>query len=113
EGGKQSPPLSRFSGSIASWTADGRSLLVGRLSSTVPAGDRFEKFTVWGAQQERASATLPNLVGARPFRRTGRSFVGVSRERLDTTRLELYRCGTWSDEEWNLVGDPDAESRLG
>ena len=113
DGGKESTPLSRFSGPIASWTADGRSLLVGRLSSTVPAGDRFEKFTVWGAQQERATATLPNLVGARRFSPDGRYFIGVSRERLDTTRLELYRCGTWSDEEWNLRGDPDAESRLG
>jgi len=113
DGGKESAPLSRFSGPIASWTADGRSLLVGRLSSTVPAGDRFEKFTVWGAQQERTIATLPNLVGVRRFSPDGRYFIGVSRERLDTTRLELYRCGTWSDEEWNLRGDPDAESRLG
>jgi murein DD-endopeptidase MepM/ murein hydrolase activator NlpD len=113
DGGKESAPLSRFSGPIASWTADGRSLLVGRLSSTVPAGDRFEKFAVWGAPQERATATLPNLVGARVFSPDGRYFTGVSRERLDTTRLELYRCGTWSDEEWNLRGDPDAESRLG
>jgi murein DD-endopeptidase MepM/ murein hydrolase activator NlpD len=113
DGGKESTPLSRFSGPIASWTADGRSLLIGRLSSTVPAGDRFEKFTVWGAQQERATATLPNLVGARVFSPDGRYFMGVSRERLDTTRLELYRCGTWSDDEWNLRGDPDAESRLG
>jgi murein DD-endopeptidase MepM/ murein hydrolase activator NlpD len=113
DGGKESTALSRFSGPIASWTADGRSLLVGRLSSTVPAGDRFEKFIVWGAQQERATATLPNLVGARVFSPNGRYFTGVSRERLDTTRLELYRCGTWSDEEWNLRGDADAESRLG
>ncbi len=113
DGGKESTPLGRFSGPIASWTADGRSLLVGRLSSTVPAGDRFEKFTVWGAPQERSAATLPNLVGARVFSPDGRYFTGVSRERLDTTRLELYRCGTWSDEEWNLQGDPDSESRLG
>jgi len=68
---------------------------------------------VWGAQQERATATLPNLVGPRRFSPDGRYFIGVSRERLDTTRLELYRCGTWSDQEWNLRGDPDAESRLG
>jgi hypothetical protein len=113
DGGTESTPLSRFSGPIASWTADGRSLLVGRLSSTVPAGDRFEKFAVWGAPQERATATLPNLVGARVFSPDGRYFTGVSRERLDTTRLELYRCGTWSVDEWNLRGDPDAESRLG
>lgn len=112
DGAKESTPLSRFSGPIASWTADGRSLLVGRLSSTVPAGDRFEKFTVWGAPQERPAATLPNLVGARVFSPNGRYFTGVSRERLDTTRLELYRCGTWSDDEWNLRGDPDAEARL-
>ena len=42
----------------------------------------------------------------------GRYFTGVSRERLDSTRLELYRCGTWSDEEWNVQGDPDAQARL-
>ncbi len=113
DGGTESTLLSRFSGPIASWTADGRSLLVGRISSTVPAGDRFEKFTVWGAPQDRPAATLPNLVGARVFSPDGRYFTGVSRERLDTTRLELYRCGTWSDDEWNLQGDPDAESRLG
>lgn len=113
DGATQSAPLSRFSGPIASWTADGRSLLVGRLSSTIPAGDRFEKFAVWGARQARPTATLPNLIGARVFSPNGRYFTGLSRERPDTTRLELYRCGTWSDDEWNLQGDPDAESRLG
>jgi len=113
DGATQSTPLSRFSGPIASWTADGRSLLVGRISSTVPAGDRLEKFAVWGAPQPQATATLPNLVGARVFSPNGRYFTGVSRERLDTTRLELYRCGTWSEDEWNVNGDPDAEARLG
>ncbi len=113
DGATESTPLSRFSGPIATWTADGRSLLVGRMSSTVPAGDRFETFTVWGAPQYQPTATLPNLVGARVFSPNGRYFTGVSRERLDTTRLELYRCGTWSDDEWNLLGDPDAEARLG
>jgi murein DD-endopeptidase MepM/ murein hydrolase activator NlpD len=113
DGAVQSTPLGRFSGGIASWTPDGRALLVGRISSTVPAGDRFEKFAVWGAPQARDSATLPNLVGARIFSPNGRYFTGVSRERLDTTRFELYRCGTWSDEQWNLRGDPDAEARLG
>ncbi len=108
----QSTPLGRFGGPIASWTADGRSLLVGRISSTVPAGDRFERFTVWGAPQAEATATLPNLIGARVFSPNGRYFLGLSRARVDTTRLELYRCGTWSDEEWNLLGDPGAESRL-
>jgi murein DD-endopeptidase MepM/ murein hydrolase activator NlpD len=109
--GVQSTPLSRFSGSIATWTADGRSVLVGRVSSTLPAGDRFEKFTVWGAPQAQPTATLPNLVGARVFSPDGRYFTGLSRERLDTTRLELYRCGTWSEEEWNLIGDPEADAR--
>lgn len=113
DGTRQAAPLSRFSGPIASWTADGRSLLVGRVASTMPAGDRFETFTVWGAPQTRATATLPNLIGARVFSPNGRYFTGLSRERLDTTRLELYGCGTWSDDEWNLRGDPDAESRLG
>jgi hypothetical protein len=113
DGTRESAPLSRFSGPVASWTPDGRSLLVGKISSTVPAGDRFEKFTVWGAPQARPIATLPNLVGERAFSPNGRYFTGLSRERLDTTRLELYRCGTWSDEEWNLIGDPDAGSRLG
>jgi murein DD-endopeptidase MepM/ murein hydrolase activator NlpD len=113
DGAIQSTPLSRFSGPIASWTADGRSLLVGRISSTVPAGDRFEKLTVWGGAQSQPTATLPNLIGVRVFSPDGRYFTGLSRVRLDTTRLELYRCGTWSDEEWNLRGDPDAEARLG
>ncbi len=113
EGAMASAPLGRFSGPIASWTADGRSLLVGRISSTLPAGDAFEEFTVWGAPQYRDTATLPNLIGARVFSPNGRYFTGLSRERLDTTRLEIYRCGTWSEDEWNLLGDPDAESRLG
>jgi murein DD-endopeptidase MepM/ murein hydrolase activator NlpD len=112
DGARESTPLSRFSGAIASWTADGRSLLVGRVSSTLPSGDRFEKFTVWGASQGVATATLPNLIGARVFSPNGRYFTGLSRERLDTTRLELYRCGPWSDDEWNVQGDPDAENRL-
>ena len=113
DGGVESIPLSRFTGVFASWTADGRSLLVGRISSTMPAGDRFEKFAVWGAPQHTATATLPNLIGSRVFSPNGRYFTGLSRERLDTTRLELYRCGTWSDDEWNVQGDPDAEARLG
>jgi murein DD-endopeptidase MepM/ murein hydrolase activator NlpD len=113
DGARESTPLSRFSGAIASWTSDGRSVLVGRLSSTLPAGDRFEKFAVWGAPQGVEQATLPNLIGARVFSPNGRYFTGLSRERLDTTRFELYRCGTWSDEEWNVQGDPDAQARLG
>jgi murein DD-endopeptidase MepM/ murein hydrolase activator NlpD len=113
DGGTQSTPLNRFSGAIASWTADGRSLLVGRISSTIPAGDRFEKFAVWGGEQAKSVAVLPNLIGARTFSPDGRYFAGLSRERLDTTRLELYRCGTWSDDEWNLRGDPEAAARLG
>ena len=113
DGGTQSTPLNRFSGAIASWTADGRSLLIGRISSTIPAGDRFEKFAVWGGAQAKSVAMLPNLIGARTFSPDGRYFTGLSRERLDTTRLELYRCGTWSDEEWNIRGDPEAPARLG
>ena len=110
DGAKESRSLP--AGSITSWTADGRSVLVGRLSSTMPAGDRFDKFAVWGAPQGVDVATLPNLIGARAFSPDGRYFTGVSRERLDTTRLELYRCGTWSDEEWNVQSDPDAQARL-
>jgi murein DD-endopeptidase MepM/ murein hydrolase activator NlpD len=113
DGSTQSTPLNRFSGAIASWTADGRSLLVGRISSTIPAGDRFEKFAVWGGAQAKNVALLPNLIGARTFSPDGRYFTGLSRERLDTTRLELYRCGTWSEDEWNLRGDPEAPARLG
>jgi len=113
DGATQSTPLSRFGGAIASWTADGRSLLVGRIASTIPAGDAFEKFAVWGGAQAQPVATLPNLIGARTFSPDGRYFIGLSRERLDTTRLELYRCGTWSDDEWNLRGDPEAAARLG
>ena len=63
DGSRESTALA--TGAIASWTADGRSLLVGRLSSTMPAGDRFEKFSVWGAPQSAEAATLPNLIGAR------------------------------------------------
>ena len=110
---RQSVALGRFSGPIASWTADGRSLVIGRVSSTLPAGDRFEKFSVWGAPQAQGEALLPNLIGARTFSPDGRYFTGVSRERLDTTRLEVYRCGTWAPDDWNVIGDPDAEARRG
>jgi murein DD-endopeptidase MepM/ murein hydrolase activator NlpD len=112
EGGVRTASLASFPGPLTSWTADGRSVLIGRVSPTVPAGNTFDAFGVWGAPQTQTLALLPNLLGVRSFSPDGRYFVGVSRDRVDTTRLELYRCGPWSDDEWNIQGDPDAEARL-
>ncbi len=108
EGAVRGVGLGSFAGPVHGWTPDGRALLVGRMSATVPAGDAFDKFAVWGATEVEDSATLPNLLGARRFSPTGEFFTGVSRTGLHGTQLELYRCGSTR----TTPGDPLATSRL-
>lgn len=101
-------PLTQGAGTVHEWSPDGRTLLLGRVSPTVPAGDRYDPFRAWDQPGAPPQATLPNLLGARRFSPDGRSFVGVSRTGTHTTRLEVYRCaGTPGDAR----PDPTAAER--
>ena len=97
------------SGVVHEWAPDGKTLLLGRVSPTVPAGDTYDPFGVWDAKTGPAVATLPNLLGARTFSPDGKYFVGVSRTGPHTTRLEVYRCGGTPD---GARLDPEAPARL-
>ena len=94
---------------IHGWAPDGKTLLLGRVSPTVPAGNAYDAFRVWDAKTGPAIATLPNLLGARTFSPDGKYFVGVSRSGRQTTRLEVYRCGGTRD---GARPDPSAPARL-
>lgn len=87
-------PLSSFPGPVHGWTPDGRDLLLGRVSPTVPAAPAFDHFVVWDGSEIVGTATLPNLLGSRTFSPDGRYFAGVTRNGLYETALEVYRCGT-------------------
>ncbi len=91
------------------WAPDGRTLLLGSVSPTVPAGDTFDAFRVWDAPASAPVATLPNLLGARAFSPDGRFFVGVSRTGPHSTRLEVFRCGGLPSP---ATASPDAAERL-
>jgi len=107
DGDARSVPLPS-AGTVHGWAPDGRTLLLGRVSPTVPGGDAYDSFRVWDSKTEPALATLPNLLGARTFSPDGRFFVGVSRTGRDTTRLEVYRCGGTPD---GARVDADAAAR--
>ncbi len=83
-------------GRVHVWAPDGRTLLLGSVSPTVPAGDAYDPFRVWNARGA-AVATLPNLIGARSFSPDGEYFVGASRTGTHTTRLEVYHCRGTAD----------------
>ncbi|MDE3192567.1 MAG: peptidoglycan DD-metalloendopeptidase family protein [Chloroflexota bacterium] len=87
-------PLSAFPGTVHGWTPDGRDLLMGKVSPTVPAGTVFDRFVVWNGKDLVGTATLPNVLGSRTFSPDGRYFAGVMRNGLYETALEVYRCGT-------------------
>ncbi len=95
-------------GLVHDWSPDGATLLTGRVSPTVPAGDAFDPFRVWDAKTGLAPALLPNLLGARTFSPDGQYFVGVSRTGRHSTRLEVYRCGGMPGA---ARADPDASAR--
>lgn len=86
--------VSAFPGVVHGWTADGTSLLMGRVTPTIPAGPSFDRFAVWDGRSVTAMATLPNLLGSRRFSPDGRLFAGVARAGLYESTLEVYRCGS-------------------
>lgn len=87
-------PVGSFPGLVHGWSPDGRSLLMGKVAPTVPAGPTYDRFAVWDGSAVTATATLPNLLGARAFSPDGRLFAGVARAGLYETTLEVYRCGS-------------------
>jgi Peptidase family M23 len=89
--------LADIAGPVHEWAPDGRTLLMGRVSPTIPAGNAFDAFRVWDAKGGPQVATLPNLLGARTFSPDGKYFVGVARTGTHTTRLEVYRCAGSAD----------------
>ncbi len=95
-------------GTVHVWAPDGKTLLFGSVSPTVPAGDTYDPYRDWDASAGPPLATLPNLLGARTFSPDGRFFVGVSRTGRDTTRLEVYRCAGTPD---GARFDADAPAR--
>jgi murein DD-endopeptidase MepM/ murein hydrolase activator NlpD len=105
----QTVRLADVAGPVHTWAADGRTLLMGRVSPTVPGGNWLDPFNVLDAKAGPAVATLPNLLGARTFSPDGRYFVGAARTGTQSTRLEVYRCaGTMS----SARSDPTAPARL-
>src|SRR4051812_9326687 len=52
-------PLSAVAGPVHQWTADGRTLLAGRVTPTVPAGNGYDTFRVWDQKGGAAAASLP------------------------------------------------------
>jgi murein DD-endopeptidase MepM/ murein hydrolase activator NlpD len=103
-------PLSAFPGPVHGWTPDGKALLMGAVSATVPAGVTFDQFSVWDGRAVLSAATLPNLLGSRAFSPDGRYFVGVARTGLYETVLEIYRCGTRAPVDPSRA-DPVARAR--
>ncbi|MBI3522233.1 MAG: M23 family metallopeptidase [Chloroflexi bacterium] len=87
-------PLSRFAGPVHTWLPDARALLVGQLSAAQLGSIRFDAFAAWASDASAATATLPDLVGAREFSPDGAFFVGTARTGLRGGRLEIFRCGT-------------------
>ena len=90
DGTRENARASDLAGRVHGWTADGR-LLFGAMTPTIPGGNAFDKFSVWGATDV---ATLPNLLGVRAFSPDGRYFAGTTRTGLYPTQLEVYRCGS-------------------
>jgi murein DD-endopeptidase MepM/ murein hydrolase activator NlpD len=89
DGTRENARVADLTGRVHGWTADGR-LLFGAMTPTIPGGNAFDRFQVWG---EDTVATLPNLLGVRAFSPDGRYFAGTTRTGLYPTQLEVYRCG--------------------
>ncbi len=86
--------LSAFPGPVHGWTPDGKGLLMGAITPAAAGGTTFDRFAVWENGQVAATATLPNLIGARSFSPDGRYFAGIAQAGVHETALEIYRCGT-------------------
>lgn len=94
---------------VHAWASDGRTLLVGRVSPTIPGGDAFDEFLVrWPATGQLA--TLPNVMGMRTFSPDGAHFAGVGRDGRHDLRLEVYRCGPRAAP---AEADPETAARRG
>lgn len=90
--GQTTTSIAVGAGIVHGWAADGRSLLLGRVSPTVPGGDTFDPFDIRWPTSRAAAAALPNVLGARAFSPNGKLFVGVGRTDRHDTALEIYRC---------------------
>ena len=100
--------LLALAGPVHQWAPDGRTLLFGRVSPTIPAGNGYDAFRAPG-QTSGDVATLPNLLGERKFSPDGHYFVGVTRTGVDTTRLAVYECRGIPE---RAISDASAPERL-
>ncbi len=107
DGTRENARVADLAGRVHGWTADGR-LYFGAMSPTIPGGNAFDRFRVWGGDE---LATLPNLLGVRSFSPNGRYFVGTSRTGLYPTQLEVYGCGSANARRVDLRADTAARSR--
>jgi hypothetical protein len=92
---RRAVPIGGTPGVVHQWAPDGKSLLLGTVSPTIPGGNAFDKFTAYGigtATPTGATVTLPNVFGERKLSPDGKYFAGVSRTGPHTTRLDVYRC---------------------
>src|SRR2546428_418678 len=100
-------------GLVHGWPPDGKSLLLGTVSPTIPGANAFDTFRAYGigtATPTGATVALPNVLGERTFSPDGKYFAGVSRPGPHTTRLEVYRCS--SAPPATGAADADAAARL-
>ncbi len=111
DGSRATATVASLPGKVHAWTADGR-LLFGSISPTVPGGNAFDRFTLWGGGPDAPIATLPNLLGARAFSPDGRYFTGVSRTGLYGMQLEIFRCGVPAIVAPEPRADPAARARI-
>jgi len=106
-GTRENARVADLAGRVHGWTADGR-LFFGKMSPTVPGGNAFDRFTLWGTD---TIATLPNLLGIRSFSPDGKFFAGTTRTGLYPTQLEVYGCGVTTTQTDATRADTAARSR--
>lgn len=102
---RASIPIAR--GALHSWGPDGRTLLLRTPRPTVAGGEAFEEVRVVWPASRAATATLPNVVGARAFSPDSRSFSGMVRTDRHDDLLQVYRC---VDVKRGDLGAPDPEA---
>jgi murein DD-endopeptidase MepM/ murein hydrolase activator NlpD len=106
-GTRENARVADLAGRVHGWTADGR-LYFGKMSPTVPGGNAFDRFTLWGTD---TITTLPNLLGIRAFSPDGKFFAGTTRTGLYPTQLEVYQCGVTATPTEATRADTAARSR--